>query len=125
MVGAQLGEFPRSDPERLTIICAAVLVIAALVLSFGRVPDIALLIPSTARSHTRVIAPCFVRLQGAPVLKFFAFLMSPKGRAEHRAFHRARGATWVNHVAAVCEAHGEGGSLGRSAYAPRSAREWI
>ena len=54
----------------------------------------------------------------------------PKGRAERRAFYRARGATWVNHVASCafrahdsvcrstrwcCRAHGNG--LGRSAYA--------
>ena len=55
----------------------------------------------------------------------FAFLMSPKGRAEHRAFHRARGATWVNHVAAVCERHTAKMVASDAVRRLRSAREWI
>ena len=50
---------------------------------------------------------------------------SPKGRAEHRAFHRARGATWVNHVAAVCERHTAKMVASDAVRRLRSAREWI
>ena len=66
---------------------------------------------STHASSPRVLSGFRARRSSISI----AFLMSPKGRAEHRAFHRARGATWVNHVAAVCERHtAKGSSLGRS-----------
>ena len=78
-------------------------------------------------TQTRVIAPRSSPARGAPVS---LFLFPPKGRAEHRAFHRARGATWVTtwlHVlsrhmtpCAGGTAHGKlpcGSGCERSAYA--------
>jgi hypothetical protein len=50
-----------------------------------------------AELQARVIAPCSVRPQGAPVLKLKCLPHFPeRGVRNDRAFHRARGATWVN-----------------------------
>ncbi len=56
--------------------------------------------------QTRVIAPCFVRPQGTPVLKLNCLPHLPRrGVRNDRAFYRARGATWVNHVASCAFRH--------------------
>ena len=57
-------------------------------------PDFAF--ASSGLHKTCVIAPWFVRLQGAPVV---VFRNPPRRRAEHRAFHRARGAICFWHMA--------------------------
>ena len=61
--------------------------------------------------QTRVIALCFVRLQDPPAS---LFLLPRRGVRNDRAFHRARGATWVTtwhhvpfgHMTPCAEAHG-------------------
>ena len=47
------------------------------------------------RLQTCEIGPCNEPARGTPVFSGLVFLIPLKGRAEHRAFHRARGATRV------------------------------